>query len=78
MKIFLDNTQRVFLIQGQGLGTQPDIFCNLEHIPSVIHEVFIPEHEFKIYEWWNRKWKKCSRKHLNNMFSANGVNYKLK
>jgi hypothetical protein len=77
MKINLDNSQRKFLIQSQGFGASKDIFCNLHHIPKVLKTAFVKNEEFKIYEFWNRRLKPCSKKHLNLMFEANQINYKL-
>lgn len=69
----IDNNQRKFLVQSQGLGNTKDIFCNLADIPNVIKTAFEKNEEFKIYEFWNRKLKVCSKKHLNEMFSANQI-----
>ena len=78
MKTTIDNNQRKFLVQSQGFGNQKDIFCNLRDIPNVLKEHFEPNEEFKIFEYWNRKLKKCSKKHLNEMFTANKIEYKIK
>lgn len=73
MTTTIDNNQRKFLVQSQGLGTNKDIFCNLADIPNVIKTAFEKNEEFKIYEFWNRKLKLCSKKYLNEMFSANQI-----
>lgn len=73
----INNNQRKFLVQSQG-WTSTDIFCNLQDIPKVIKEGFAPHEEFKIYEFWNRKLKVCSKKHINEMFEANQINFKIK
>lgn len=78
MKTVIDNNQRKFLVQSQGFGGQKDIFCNLNDIPNVIKEAFEPNEEFKIYEFWNRKLKVCSKKHINAMFEANQINFRIK
>ncbi len=78
MKTLIDNNQRKFLIQSQGFGSQRDIFCNLDTIPEVLKKWFEPNEEFKIFEYWNRKLKRCSKKHLNEMFVANKINFKIK
>lgn len=78
MKTVIDNSQRKFLVQSQGFGSQRDIFCNLEQIPDVLKQAFEPNEDFKVFEYWNRKLKRCSKKHLNNMFVANKVNFKIK
>lgn len=77
MKTTIDNNQRKFLIQSVG-WTNTDIFCNLQDIPNVIKTAFEPHEEFKIYEYWNRKLKACSKKRMNEMFAANKVEFKLK
>lgn len=78
MTTTIDNNQRKFLVQSQGYGSQRDIFCNLESIPQVLKESFSPNEEFKVFEYWNRRLKRCSKKHLNEMFVANQVNFKIK
>jgi len=78
MQTIINNNHRKFLVQSQGFGSQRDIFCNLESIPEVLKEAFSPNEEFKIYEYWNRKLTRCSKKHLNEMFVANKVNFKIK
>lgn len=78
MKINLDNNQRKFLIQSQGLGNQKDIFCNLEHIPEVLEKEFELNEEFKIFHFWNRKLKPCSKKYINEMFEGSKIDFKIK
>jgi len=78
MQTTIDNNQRKFLVQSQGFGGQRDIFCNLKDIPEVLRQEFEPNEEFKVFEYWNRKLKRCSKKHLNEMFVANQVNFKIK
>lgn len=78
MKTTIDNNQRKFLIQSQGFGNQKDIFCNLKDIPKVLKDYFEPNEEMKIFEYWNRKLKRCSKKHLNEMFEANQIKFKFK
>ncbi len=69
----IDNNQRKFLIQSQGFGNSFDIFCNLKDIPAVLANEETKNSEIKIYEYWNRRLKVCSKKHLNEMFSANKI-----
>ena len=78
MQTIIDNNQRKFLIQSQGFGNKKDIFCNLKDIPTVLKSEFETNEEFKIYEYWNRKLTRCSKKHLNDMFIANQINFKIK
>ena len=73
----IDNNQRKFLVQSLGLGGSKDIFCNLKDIPNVLIQAFEPNEQYKIYEFWNRKLKVCSKKHLNEMFVANQINFKI-
>jgi hypothetical protein len=74
----LNNDQRKFLVQSVGFGNTFDIFCNLKAIPEVLAEVATTNSEYKIYEFWNRKLKRCSKKHLNEMFAAHKVNFTIK
>lgn len=78
MKTTIDNNQRKFLVQSQGFGNQKDIFCNLKDIPNVLNDHFEKHEEFKVFEYWNRKLKRISKKALNEMFEANQVNFKIK
>lgn len=78
MKLTIDNNQRKFLVQSQGFGNQRDIFCNLQQIPEVLNCAFEKNEDYKIFEYWNRKIKRCSKKFLNEMFVANQVNFKIK
>ena len=77
MIILIDNNQRKFLVQSQGFGSQRDIFCNLHQIPEVLKNEFSVNEDFKVYEYWNRKLTRCSKKHLNEMFKANKVDFKI-
>jgi len=73
----IDNNQRKFLVMSQGFGNTKDIFCNLIDIPKVITEFLAPNEEFLIFEFWNRKLKKCSQKHINSMFLANQIMFRI-
>lgn len=73
----IDNNQRKFLVQSLGFKTV-DIFCNLADIPNVLAVAFEQNDDYQIFEYWNRKLKKCSKKHLNEMFSANRIDFKLR
>lgn len=77
MKTTIDNNQRKFLVQSQGFENQKDIFCNLKDIPNVLKDHFGKNEEFKVFEYWNRKLKRISKKALNVMFEANQVNFKI-
>lgn len=78
MTITIDNNQRKFLVQSVGFGNTFDIFCNLKDIPTVLANEETKNTEIKIYEFWNRKLKLCSKKHLNDMFAANQITFKIK
>jgi hypothetical protein len=73
----IDNTQSKFLVQSQGMGGQTDIFCNLADIPKVLKEGFEPNTDIKIFQFWNRRLKVCSKKHLNEMFEANQIDFAI-
>jgi len=77
MTTVIDNNQRKFLVQSVGFGNTFDIFCNLKTIPEVLQEVATTNSEYKIYEYWNRKLKLCSKKHLNEMFEANQIDFSI-
>jgi len=74
----IDNNQRKFLVQSVGFGNTYDIFCNLKDIPTVLNEVAPTNSEYKVYEYWNRKLTRCSKRHLNEMFVANQIDFKIK
>lgn len=76
MTTTLDNNHRKFLVQSKGFTTT-DIFCNLAAIPTVLKEAFEPNDEYVIYEYWNRKLKKATKKHINEMFEANQIDFKI-
>jgi hypothetical protein len=76
MTTIVNNNQRRFFVQSQGLGNQKDIVCNLEHIPQVIKENFEPG-EFIIVQYFNRTLKKISNKKLNQLFAAHKINFKI-
>jgi len=76
MKLSIDNSQRKFLVQSQGFGSQRDIFCNLNQIPFVLAEVFEVNEEYKVFEYWNRKLKQVSKKRLAELYKANQINPK--
>lgn len=77
MKINIDNNQRKFLVQSIGFRSV-DIFCNLHHIPEVLKTQFEANDEFKIFHYWNRKLKPCSKKYINEMFVSNQIDFKIK
>jgi hypothetical protein len=77
MKINIDNNQRKFLVQSIGFRSV-DIFCNLHHIPEVLKSQFETNEDFKIFHYWNRKLKPCSKKFINEMFASNQIDFKIK
>lgn len=52
-------------------------FCNLAQIRRVIDQNSLRSGYYTIYEFWNNKPKKCSKKHLNEMFEAHQIDFKL-
>lgn len=76
MTTTINNNERVFLIHRNGYFTR-DYFCNPAQIPDILKSELEPHDEFTISEYWNSKFKKCSKKHLNEMFAAHRIDYKL-
>jgi hypothetical protein len=74
MKTTINNNERKFLVQSQGFGNAKDIFCNLRDIPFVLAEYFEKNEEYKVYEFWNRKLTRVSKKRLLELYQANQVN----
>lgn len=72
----IDNQSRVFVIVRQDFFTRSYV-CNLEQIPQIIINELEKNDEFYIMELFNFKLKKCSKKHLNQMFEANKIDFKL-
>lgn len=76
MKTTIDNNQRKFLIYLTGWSSQSYV-CNLKDIPLVLKE--IEKHQpYKIAEVWNNKLSLCSKKHLNEIFEANKIEFRIK
>ena len=76
MNILLNSEERTFLIHRDGYF-QRDYFCNLAHIPEIIKTELEKNDDFTISEYWNYKFKKCSKTHLNKMFAAHKINFKI-
>lgn len=72
----IDNNQRKFIVQACGWSSQ-SIVCNLNDLPTAIKEMR-PTDPYIILEYWNNRLKRCSKKHINEMFEANKVDFKLK
>jgi len=72
----LKENERVFLIHREGFFVR-DYFCNLAAIPSIIKEQLEPHDSYTISEYWNKAFKRCSKKHLNEMFKANQIDFSL-
>lgn len=73
----LGGNERVFLIHREGFFTS-DYFCNLKDIPTVLKDMLEPNDSYTISEYWNKKFKKCSKKHLNEMFAAHKIKFTIK
>jgi len=78
MTTTIDNNQRKFLVQSVGFGNTFDIFCNLKDLPQVIKENVPTNTDYRVFEYWNRKLRRCGKKHLNEMFVANRINFCIK
>lgn len=72
----INNKHRVFIVVRQGFFTRTYV-CNLEAIPQIITEELEKHDDFYIMELFNFKLKKCSKKHLNDMFKAHEIDFKL-
>jgi len=75
MKTTIDNNQRKFIVQAQGWSSQ-SIVCNLADLPAAMAEMR-PTDPYIILEYWNNRLKRCSKKHLNEMFAANQINHTI-
>lgn len=73
----LNNKERVFVIEREGFFTEK-YFVNLSEIPTILIKQLEKGDTFKIFEYWNGKMKKCSKTHLNEMFEANQIEFKIK
>lgn len=76
MKTTIDTTERVFLIHREGF-TNRDFFCNLSQIPDILTNELEKNDSYTISEYWNKKFKRCSKKHINEMFAAMKINFKI-
>ena len=76
MTTTIDNQSRVFVIVRQGFFTRSYV-CNLEAIPEILTNELEKNDDFYIMELFNFKLKKCSKKHLNSMFTAHKIDFKL-
>jgi hypothetical protein len=72
----IDNQSRVFVIVRQGFFTRSYV-CNLDTIPNILTNELEKNDDFYIMELFNFKLKKCSKKHLNDMFQAHKIDFKL-
>lgn len=72
----INSDERVFLVHMDGFFNR-DYFCNLAAIPEILTKELERNDSYTISEYWNKKFKKCSKKHLNEMFVANKINHKL-
>ena len=77
MKTIINNNERVFLIHREGYFNR-DFFCNLSQIPDILTNELEKNDSYTISEYWNKKFKKCSKRHLNEMFQANQITFKIK
>lgn len=77
METIINNNERVFLIHREGFFTR-DYFVNLIDIPRVLRDELEVNDSFVVLEYWNKRFRKVSKKSLNGMFVANGIDYKIK
>ena len=77
MLIEINTSERVFQVVKMGLVSK-QVFCNLRQIPDVLKSEFEKYDEIKIYQFWDYKPKAVTKKLLNEMFSANQIDYKVK
>lgn len=75
MQTTIDNTQRVFLILREGIA-EKKYFCNLKQIPDCIKDLE-PHDTYKIYHFWNGKFKTVSKNYINSMFESNQIEYRI-
>lgn len=73
----VNSNERVFLISYLGFKTM-NIFCNIKDIPNVLKNDFEKYDQFTISYFCNRKFKKVSKKLLNEMFVNNQIDFKIK
>lgn len=76
MKTVIENNERVFIVHRNGFFTR-DYFVNLKDIPTIITQELEKNDEYIILEYWNKKFKRVSKKNLNAMFTANNINFKI-
>jgi len=76
MKTTIENNERVFIVHRNGFFTR-DYFVNIKDIPTVITQELEKNDEYIILEYWNKKFKRVSKKNLNAMFTANNINFKI-
>lgn len=74
MRTSIDNTKRVFQIIKKGSG---QYFCNLSEMPNIFKLEIKPDDDFEVNEVWNNKLKKCSKKHVNEMFEEAKIDFKI-
>ena len=70
----LNSNERVFQIID---SFSRNYFCNLAQISRVIDQNGLKHDYYSIYEFLNNKPKKCSKKHLNEMFAAHKIDFRL-
>jgi hypothetical protein len=72
MKTTINNNQRVFVIINE--LNNDTIFCNLVDIPRLLKTI---DH-YSIMHFWDFKFKRCSKKLINEMFENNNIDFKIK
>jgi len=72
----IDNNSRVFLIHRKGFFTR-SYFCNIGQIEEILTKELEPNDEYIISEYWNFKFKRVSKKFMNEMFKSNQINFQI-
>lgn len=72
----VNSNERVFLISYKGFATR-NIFCNLKDIPNVLKNEFEVNDEYIISHFWNSKFKRATKKYINEMFISNQIKFKI-
>lgn len=72
----VNNEQRVFQIVKSDLGPK-HWFVNLAGIPAIL-QALRPHDKFTVYEFWDTKPRRVTKKALNGMFEANQIDFRIK
>lgn len=76
-EILLDNGKQIYMVQKVGYSTL-SYFCNINHIPDIITNRLNTTEGFIIYQYYNKKFKKCSKELMNQFFVSNRIDFQIK